>query len=52
MNKINTLFKTISFLFKVNLNEYLYPVDALLAFKEKDWNKLKELRQKMPEEII
>ena len=33
-------------------NEYLYPVEALVAFKKKDWTKLNELRQKMLEETI
>ena len=32
--------------FKGDAKDIQYPVDALLAFKAKDWNKLKELRKK------
>lgn len=34
--------------FKVDGKDIQYPVEALLAFKAKDWEKLKELRKKYP----
>ena len=32
--------------FKMDGRDIQYPVDALMAFKAKDWNKLRELRKK------
>ncbi len=34
--------------FKIDGRDVQYPVEALLAFKAKDWEKLKELRKKYP----
>ena len=34
--------------FKEDGRDIQYPVEALLAFKAKDWAKLKELRKKYP----
>ena len=47
--KRNELFTEItndSLPFKIDGPDVQYPVEALLAFKAKDWAKLKELRKK------
>lgn len=49
--KRNELFTEItkdSLPFKIDGRDVQYPVEALLAFKAKDWDTLKNLRKKYP----